>query len=78
MLDKNGNVVDRYGSTTKPLSIEKDIKKLEAKKVETQHKFADSSLSGEKIDKLSIELKEIEAAIEAKTERWFELSALIE
>ena len=28
LLDKNGNVVDRYATTTKPLSIEKDIKKL--------------------------------------------------
>lgn len=28
LLDKNGKVVDRYASTTKPLNIEKDIKKL--------------------------------------------------
>ncbi|ADV49951.1 ABC-F family ATP-binding cassette domain-containing protein [Cellulophaga sp. E16_2] len=59
-------------------NLEKEIKKLESKKEATQHKFTDSSLSGEQIDKLSIELKEIGAAIEAKTERWFELSALIE
>ncbi|MDP5231694.1 MAG: ABC-F family ATP-binding cassette domain-containing protein [Cellulophaga sp.] len=59
-------------------NLEKEIKKLEAKKEETQHKFADNSLSGEQIDKLSIELKEIENQIEAKTERWFELSAMIE
>ncbi len=59
-------------------NIEREIKKLEAKKEKTQHKFADASLSGEEIDKLSIELKEIEDAIEAKTERWFELSAMLE
>ncbi|MFI8604389.1 ABC-F family ATP-binding cassette domain-containing protein [Cellulophaga baltica] len=59
-------------------NIEREIKKLEAKKEATQQKFADASLSGEEIDKLSIALKEIEAAIELKTERWFELSALIE
>ncbi|MGP1990659.1 ABC-F family ATP-binding cassette domain-containing protein [Zobellia laminariae] len=59
-------------------NLEKDIKKLEAKKVKVQNQFADSSLSGEEIDKLSIELKEINEAIEAKTERWFELSALME
>lgn len=59
-------------------NIEKEIKKLEAKKEETQHKFADSSLTGEQIDKLAIALKEIEDAIEIKTERWFELSALLE
>ncbi|CAM4418312.1 ABC-F family ATP-binding cassette domain-containing protein [Zobellia roscoffensis] len=59
-------------------NLEKDIKKLEAKKVTVQNKFADSSLSGEDIDKLSIDLKEINEAIDAKTERWFELSAQME
>ncbi|KAE8672487.1 putative phospholipid hydroperoxide glutathione peroxidase [Hibiscus syriacus] len=28
LVDKEGNVVDRYSPTTSPLSIEKDIKKL--------------------------------------------------
>ncbi|CAM4363711.1 ABC-F family ATP-binding cassette domain-containing protein [Zobellia nedashkovskayae] len=59
-------------------NLEKDIKKLETKKVKVQNQFADSSLSGEDIDKLSIELKEVNEAIEAKTERWFELSAIME
>ncbi|QWX84575.1 ABC-F family ATP-binding cassette domain-containing protein [Cellulophaga sp. HaHaR_3_176] len=59
-------------------NIEKDLKKLEIKKEETQLKFADGSLSGDEIDKLSIELKKIDDAIETKTERWFELSALLE
>jgi ATP-binding cassette subfamily F protein uup len=59
-------------------NLEKEIKKLEAKKEVTQHKFADASLTGAQIDQLSVELKEIEAAIEARTERWFALSALIE
>ncbi|WP_276167563.1 ABC-F family ATP-binding cassette domain-containing protein [Zobellia alginiliquefaciens] len=58
--------------------LEKDIKKLEEKKVTVQNKFTDSSLSGEDIDKLSIDLKEINEAIDAKTERWFELSAQME
>ncbi|SDF11734.1 ABC-F family ATP-binding cassette domain-containing protein [Cellulophaga baltica] len=59
-------------------NIEREIKKLEAKKEATQQKFADPALTGDEIDKLSIALKEIEAAIELKTERWFELSALTE
>ncbi len=59
-------------------NLEKEIKKLEAKKELTQHKFADASLTGAQIDQLSAELNEIEATIEAKTERWFALSALIE
>ncbi|MUH36615.1 ABC transporter ATP-binding protein [Zobellia amurskyensis] len=59
-------------------NLERDIKKLEAKKVKVQDKFADSSLTGQDIDKLSIDLKEVNDAIDAKTERWFELSAQIE
>lgn len=59
-------------------NLEKNIKRLEEKKVVLQNKFADPSLDGTEIDKLSLELKEIEGEIEAKTERWFELSALME
>mgnify|MGYP003663947759 FL=1 len=54
--------------------LEKEIKKLESQKVEIQNKFTDSTLSGDEISTLSIQLKEITDAIEEKTERWFELS----
>ncbi|MCK0188539.1 ABC-F family ATP-binding cassette domain-containing protein [Arenibacter sp. F20364] len=54
--------------------LEKEIQKLESKKVEVQNKFTDSTLSGDDISQLSIELKEITDTIEEKTERWFELS----
>ncbi len=59
-------------------NLEKNIKRLEEKKVVLQNKFADPNLEGADIDKLSLELKELEEAIETKTERWFELSALME
>ncbi len=59
-------------------TLEKEIQKLETKKEKIQLEFADGTLSGEDIDKLSIELKEISDAIELKTERWFELSAMLE
>ncbi len=59
-------------------SLEKEIKKLEEKKAEVQSKFTDGDLSGDVIDNISIELKEISDSIETKTERWFELSALLE
>ena len=59
-------------------SLEKEIQKLEEKKGEMQLKFTDGDLSGDVIAALSIELKEILKAIETKTERWFELSALLE
>lgn len=59
-------------------SLEKDIQKLEAKKEELQQQFSDTELSGDDIDRLSIELKKTMDAIDEKTERWFELSSLME
>ena len=59
-------------------SLEKEIQVLERKKVEIQNRFTASDLSGEDIDTLSIELKEISEAIDSKTERWFKLSAMME
>jgi ATP-binding cassette subfamily F protein uup len=58
--------------------LEKEIKKLEKQKVMLQEKFTDSSLTGDDIDALSIELKEVNESIDLKTERWFALSALQE
>lgn len=58
--------------------LEKDIQKLEEQKEVLQNKFANPDLSGDEINQLSIELKEISDAIEEKTERWFELSAILE
>ena len=59
-------------------SLEKEIQVLERKKVEIQNRFTAIDLSGEDIDTLSIELKEISEAIDSKTERWFKLSAMME
>lgn len=58
--------------------LEREIQKLEKQKVTLQEKFTDSSLTGDDIDALSIELKEVNEAIDLKTERWFALSALQE
>jgi ATP-binding cassette subfamily F protein uup len=58
--------------------LEKDIQKLEEQKEVLQNKFTDPDLSGDEINQLSIELKEVSDAIEEKTERWFELSAILE
>ncbi|MGB0863939.1 MAG: ABC-F family ATP-binding cassette domain-containing protein [Saprospiraceae bacterium] len=54
--------------------LEKSIEKLEARKVEIHSKFGDTSMSSEKIQELSIELSKIEEDIEAKEEKWMELS----
>ena len=58
--------------------LEREIQKLEKSKVALQEKFTDGSLSGDEIKNLSIELNDISDAIDSKTERWFELSALME
>ncbi len=58
--------------------LEKDIQKLEFKKGQIEQQFVTGDLSGDDIAELSKALKEITDGIETKTERWFELSALIE
>lgn len=58
--------------------LEKDIQKLEFKKGEIEQQFVAEELSGDAIAELSKALKEITDGIEAKTERWFELSAIAE
>ncbi len=83
-LSKN---VWKTEDTTKKLSyseqkeyqqLEKEIQKLEKEKEVLQYKFTDTSLSGDEISKLSIDLKKLMDAIEEKTERWFSLSAILE
>ncbi len=67
-----------YSEQKEYKQLEKDIQKLEEKKVELQNKFTDPELDGDEIANLSIELKEVTDAIEQKTERWFELSSILE
>lgn len=67
-----------YAEQKEYKQLEKDIKKLEEKRGVLQSKFTDPELDGDQIADLSIELKEITDAIEEKTERWFELSSIIE
>ncbi|MDT0295746.1 ABC-F family ATP-binding cassette domain-containing protein [Mesonia ostreae] len=57
--------------------LEKDIPKLERKKEILQQEFL-KDLNEEQIKNKSIELQRITDEIDEKTERWFELSAMIE
>ncbi|MBT8292326.1 MAG: ABC-F family ATP-binding cassette domain-containing protein [Eudoraea sp.] len=77
----------RSGDKSKKLSyeeqkeynkLEKSIQDLEKQKVELQNQFANTALTGEEIDVLSIRLKDIIENLEIKTERWFELSTQLE
>ncbi|WP_299485969.1 ABC-F family ATP-binding cassette domain-containing protein [uncultured Allomuricauda sp.] len=67
-----------YAEQKEHNKLEKEIQKLEQQKEALQNKFTDADLSGEEINQLSIELKEISNTLEEKTERWFELSAILE
>ncbi len=67
-----------YSEQKEYKQLEKDIQKLEEKKTKLQNKFTDPELDGDEISNLSIELKEVTDAIEKKTERWFELSSILE
>ena len=51
---------------------------MEIERETLQNKFATENWSGEEIDKQSRKLQEIIDTIEAKEERWFELSAKME
>ena len=59
-------------------SIEEEITTLNTEKSSIEAKFLDGSLSGEEINELSIKLQEISTEIDAKEERWFELSSKLE
>lgn len=58
--------------------LEKEIKNLEGQREKIQHRFANESLEGEEIDTLSMQLKQLIDSIDRKTERWFELSSILE
>jgi len=67
-----------YAEQKEYKQLEREIQKLEAKKVTLQDAFTDTTLSGEEISKTAIALGELATTIEKKTERWFQLSVLLE
>jgi len=67
-----------YSEQQEYKKLEKEIQKLEFKKGEIEQQFITGDLSGDDIAELSKNLKEINDGIETKTERWFELSAMME
>ncbi|PHQ28044.1 ABC-F family ATP-binding cassette domain-containing protein [Leeuwenhoekiella nanhaiensis] len=58
--------------------LERDIAKLEKEKVAKEAEFLNPDLSGDEINKRSIELQGIQDKIDEFTERWFELGAKME
>jgi len=59
-------------------SLEREIQKLEKEKESLQNRFGNEALSGDEINQLSKDLGALETLIDEKTERWFELSAILE
>ncbi len=59
-------------------NIESDIQKLEKKKKEIEEKFYDTSLTPDQMAELSKEISVIETKIEAKENRWMELTEIAE
>ena len=59
-------------------NIESKLKSLALDKKELEKKFSNPDLTPDEINKLSKELQKIIDTIEAKEERWFELSAKLE
>ncbi|HHH49523.1 MAG TPA: ABC transporter ATP-binding protein [Saprospiraceae bacterium] len=57
--------------------LEKEIEKLEKRKAEITEKFNNTKLSSEDIQKLSIELAQVNNAIDEKEMRWLELSEYV-
>ncbi|MCW5515890.1 ABC-F family ATP-binding cassette domain-containing protein [Muriicola sp. Z0-33] len=76
--DNSGSKKLSYAEQKEYGKLEKSIEKLEEKKKILEGRFSDDALDGVEIDALSIELRELTDEISAKTDRWFELSAIIE
>ena len=75
---KNSSGKLSYQEQKEHKQLEKDIQKLEEEKVTLQNQFSNTELSPEEIKELSIQLSELSDTLDKKTERWFELSALLE
>ncbi|MHA6279830.1 ABC-F family ATP-binding cassette domain-containing protein [Salinimicrobium sp. CAU 1759] len=75
--ESNTSVGLTYNEQKEYNKLEKEIHNLEKKKEEVQKKFL-QELNPEEIEKTSKELSRIEAEIEQKTERWFELGSKVE
>ncbi|WKD85567.1 Energy-dependent translational throttle protein EttA [Polaribacter huanghezhanensis] len=58
--------------------LETDIAKLEKKKTQIEHQFANNEISSEEINEKSQELQKIIADLGQKEERWLELSMKLE
>jgi ATP-binding cassette subfamily F protein uup len=57
-------------------SLDQELENLEKKKNELSEQLGNSELSGEELNRISMNLSEIVALLDEKTNRWLELSEL--
>ncbi|MBO3097474.1 ABC-F family ATP-binding cassette domain-containing protein [Gelidibacter pelagius] len=79
-VDQTKNEAKRlsYNEKKELKSLESKIRSLELDKKAFEEKFHDTTLSQDKINKLSLQLEKIIDELEAKEARWFELSEKLE
>ena len=75
---KPQNITLSYNEQKEYNRLERDIAKLEKEKVAKEAEFLNPDLSGDEINKRSMELQGIQDKIDEFTERWFELGAKME
>jgi len=67
-----------YKEKTEFANIESDIAKLNKEKERIETEFTSGNVAGDAVNELSQKLQKIIQQIDAKEERWFELSAILE
>ena len=78
-VDPNTKVLKNDFEQRKEIkALEKQIEKLETRKLEVTAKFDSATLSVDDIKKFSAELNKINEDLEAKEEKWMEMSELLE
>lgn len=77
--DKNNNRERKlsYKEKMEYAGLEQEIADLEQKREELTNKLSDSTLSGDELNEISVNLTQTVAMIDQKTDRWLELSELM-
>lgn len=77
--DKNNNRERKlsYKEKMEYAGLEQEIADLEQKREELTNKLSDSTLSGDQLNEISMNLTQTVAMIDQKTDRWLELSELM-
>jgi len=67
-----------YNENKEFQNLEKEISKLGAERIQLENQFVNNEIESDAINEASQKLQEIISTIEAKEERWLELSMKLE